>query len=74
MPLPPSVRKMAAESGVDPAKVDGSGKHGQVTKGDMLAAIERAAAQPTPVADAGAGADARAVAAPTMPRAKSACT
>ena len=49
MAVPPSVRKMAAESGVDPAKVDGSGKHGQVTKGDMMAAIERAAAQPTPV-------------------------
>ena len=49
MPMPPSVRKMAAESGMDSGKVDGSGKHGQVTKGDMLAAIERAAAQPTPV-------------------------
>ena len=49
MPLPPSVRKMAAESGIDAAKVDGSGLHGQVTKGDMMAAIERAAAQPTPV-------------------------
>ncbi len=47
--MPPSVRKISAESGVDPAKVDGSGKHGQVTKGDMLAAIERAASQPTPV-------------------------
>src|SRR5215470_13939592 len=33
-PLAPSVRKMAAESGVDPAKVDGSGKDGRVTKGD----------------------------------------
>ncbi len=50
MPSPPSVRKLAAESGVDPAKVDGSGVRGQVTKGDMLAAIERAAAAPTPVA------------------------
>ena len=50
MPAPPSVRKLAAESGVDPNKVDGSGKHGQVTKGDMLAAIERAAAAPTQVA------------------------
>jgi 2-oxoglutarate dehydrogenase E2 component (dihydrolipoamide succinyltransferase) len=49
MPMPPSVRKMAAETGVDPAKVDGSGVRGQVTKGDMLAAIERAAAAPTPV-------------------------
>ena len=50
MPMPPSVRKMAAESGVDPSKVAGSGMHGQVTKGDMIAAIERAAATPTPVA------------------------
>ena len=50
MPLPPSVKKMSAESGVDAAKVEGTGKHGQVTKGDMLSAIERAAAQPTQVA------------------------
>ncbi len=50
MPMPPSVRKMAAESGIDPSKVAGSGMHGQVTKGDMMASIERAAASPTPVA------------------------
>ena len=49
MPLVPSVRKIAAETGVDPARVEGSGKDGRVTKGDMMAAIERAAAQPTPV-------------------------
>ena len=49
MPMPPSVRKMAAESGVDAAAVAGSGVRGQVTKGDMMAAIERAAAAPTPV-------------------------
>jgi 2-oxoglutarate dehydrogenase E2 component (dihydrolipoamide succinyltransferase) len=53
-PLAPSVRKMAAETGVDPGKVDGSGKDGRVTKGDMMAAIERAAAQPTPVAQTAA--------------------
>jgi 2-oxoglutarate dehydrogenase E2 component (dihydrolipoamide succinyltransferase) len=41
---------MAAESGMDAATVPGSGKDGRVTKGDMMAAIERAAAQPTPVA------------------------
>ncbi len=46
---PPSVKKLAAESGVDPAGVAGSGLRGQVTKGDMLAAIEKAAAAPTPV-------------------------
>jgi 2-oxoglutarate dehydrogenase E2 component (dihydrolipoamide succinyltransferase) len=49
MSSPPSVRKMAAESGIDPSKISGTGLHGQVTKGDMLSAIERAAATPTPV-------------------------
>jgi 2-oxoglutarate dehydrogenase E2 component (dihydrolipoamide succinyltransferase) len=52
MPAPPSVRKIAAESGMDASKVAGSGMHGQVTKGDMLAAIERAASSPTPVPSA----------------------
>jgi 2-oxoglutarate dehydrogenase E2 component (dihydrolipoamide succinyltransferase) len=49
MPLAPSVRKIAAETGIDASTVPGSGKDGRVTKGDMLAAIERAAAAPTPV-------------------------
>src|SRR5262245_50855254 len=49
MPVAPPVRKMAAESGMDPGTVPGSGKDGRVTKSDMMAAIERAAAQPTPV-------------------------
>ncbi|MBR0690742.1 2-oxoglutarate dehydrogenase complex dihydrolipoyllysine-residue succinyltransferase [Bradyrhizobium manausense] len=48
-PLAPSVRKLSAESGVDASTVPGSGKDGRVTKGDMLAAIERAASAPTPV-------------------------
>jgi 2-oxoglutarate dehydrogenase E2 component (dihydrolipoamide succinyltransferase) len=52
MPAPPSVRKLAAESGIDVATVPGSGKDGRVTKGDMMAAIERAAAAPMPVASA----------------------
>lgn len=46
----PSVRKLAAESGVDPSTVAGTGLKNQVTKGDMLAAIEKAASAPTPVA------------------------
>ncbi|HZQ12580.1 MAG TPA: 2-oxoglutarate dehydrogenase complex dihydrolipoyllysine-residue succinyltransferase [Pseudolabrys sp.] len=49
MPMPPAVRKMAAESGMDVSQVQGSGVRGQVTKGDMMAAIERAAAAPTPM-------------------------
>jgi 2-oxoglutarate dehydrogenase E2 component (dihydrolipoamide succinyltransferase) len=48
-PLAPSVRKISAESGVDASTVPGSGKDGRVTKGDMLAAIEKAASAPTPV-------------------------
>jgi 2-oxoglutarate dehydrogenase E2 component (dihydrolipoamide succinyltransferase) len=63
-PLAPSVRKLAAESGMDATTVPGTGKDGRVTKGDMLAAIERAAAQPMPVA---APAAAVRVRAPTVP-------
>jgi 2-oxoglutarate dehydrogenase E2 component (dihydrolipoamide succinyltransferase) len=48
-PLAPSVRKLSAESGIGAATVPGSGKDGRVTKGDMLAAIEKAASAPTPV-------------------------
>jgi 2-oxoglutarate dehydrogenase E2 component (dihydrolipoamide succinyltransferase) len=59
-PLAPSVRKMSAETGMDPAKVEGSGKDGRVTKGDMMAAIERAAAAPTPVAQPAAAVHVRA--------------
>src|SRR4051812_11998683 len=60
MPLAPSVRKMAAETGTDPATVPGTGKDGRVTKGDMMAAIERAAAAPTPVAQTAAAVQLRA--------------
>jgi 2-oxoglutarate dehydrogenase E2 component (dihydrolipoamide succinyltransferase) len=60
VPLAPSVRKLSTESGVDAATVPGSGKDGRVTKGDMLAAIERAAAQPTPVAQSAAAVQVRA--------------
>lgn len=38
-PQAPSVRRISAESGMNPASVAGSGKDGRVTKGDMLAAI-----------------------------------
>jgi 2-oxoglutarate dehydrogenase E2 component (dihydrolipoamide succinyltransferase) len=38
-PLAPSVQRLAAESGVDPAAVPGTGKDGRVTKGDMIAVI-----------------------------------
>ncbi len=63
-PLAPSVRKLVTESGMDATTVPGTGKDGRVTKGDMLAAIERAAAQPTPVAAPAAAIQVRA---PTPP-------
>ena len=52
VPVPPSVRKLATETGLDVSTVPGSGKDGRVTKGDMMAAIERAAASPMPVPSA----------------------
>jgi 2-oxoglutarate dehydrogenase E2 component (dihydrolipoamide succinyltransferase) len=60
LPLAPSVRKLAAETGLEPAAVPGTGKDGRITKGDMLAAIERAAAAPTPVAQPAAAIQLRA--------------
>ena len=50
-PQSPAVRKIAADAGIDPAKVNGTGKNGRVTKGDLLAVIEGgvpAAATPSP--------------------------
>jgi 2-oxoglutarate dehydrogenase E2 component (dihydrolipoamide succinyltransferase) len=44
----PAVRRIAAETGIDPSSVAGSGKAGRVIKGDMLAAGERPAT-PAPV-------------------------
>ncbi|MGL4445559.1 MAG: 2-oxoglutarate dehydrogenase complex dihydrolipoyllysine-residue succinyltransferase [Alsobacter sp.] len=43
-PNAPSVNRIAAETGLDPAAVAGSGKDGRVTKGDMLAAVATASA------------------------------
>ena len=46
----PAVARLAAESGVSPANVGGTGKDGRVTKGDMLAAIATGGAAPAPAA------------------------
>lgn len=48
---PPSVRRIAAESGIDPAKVSGTGKDGRVTKKDMLNAVKNSETEePSPSA------------------------
>lgn len=46
--ISPAVRAAAANTGIDPATVAGTGKDGRVTKGDMLAAPAPAAAAPAP--------------------------
>ncbi len=53
----PAVAKLATESGVDASSVAGSGKDGRVTKGDLVAAIERG---PAPAAAPAAPAPMRA--------------
>lgn len=54
--LPPSVRKMTAENGIDANSISGSGKHGQVTKGDVISYLEN-----KPVASATSSAPAKVV-------------
>jgi 2-oxoglutarate dehydrogenase E2 component (dihydrolipoamide succinyltransferase) len=50
-PLSPAVRRLVTEHGVDPAAVQGSGRGGRVTKGDVLTHLEQTptiAKGPTP--------------------------
>ena len=51
-PVSPAVRRVAAETGLDPAKVTGTGKGGRVTKGDLLAAAAAPAAPAAPAPSA----------------------
>ncbi len=46
----PSARKLAHEHDVDASQLKGSGKHGLVTREDVLSAVQPAAGQPVPVA------------------------
>ncbi|MFN7340788.1 MAG: 2-oxoglutarate dehydrogenase complex dihydrolipoyllysine-residue succinyltransferase [Opitutia bacterium] len=69
----PAVRRIAAETGLDPAAVAGTGKAGRVTKGDMLAALEggapvKASPAPAPTPAAPAAAVAQALDRPTEGR------
>jgi 2-oxoglutarate dehydrogenase E2 component (dihydrolipoamide succinyltransferase) len=44
----PVVARIAAEHGIDPARVEGTGRAGRVTKKDILAFVESRAAEPEP--------------------------
>jgi 2-oxoglutarate dehydrogenase E2 component (dihydrolipoamide succinyltransferase) len=46
----PAVRRIVAESGLDPSRIAGTGKAGRITKEDALKAAEAARAQPAPPA------------------------
>jgi 2-oxoglutarate dehydrogenase E2 component (dihydrolipoamide succinyltransferase) len=46
MPLAPAVRRLVAESHVDPAQVEGTGRGGRLTKGDVLSHLETPPAKP----------------------------
>ena len=49
---PPSVQRIAAEAGLNPAQIAGTGKDGRVTKADALAALAQPVPAPAPVASA----------------------
>ena len=65
----PSAQKLMAESGVNPADINGSGKHGQVLKEDVLAAMNKPMATPAPIATGSAAVAPKAAAAPEAPKA-----
>ena len=45
-PAGPSVRRLARELGVDLESIEGSGRHGRITKDDVKAAVRQAATEP----------------------------
>ena len=48
MPPAPSAAKIAIENGIDTARIEGTGRRGQVLKGDVLGAVANGAAAPSP--------------------------
>jgi len=60
MPMSPAVRRIVEDYNLDPMSIEGTGKDGRLTKGDVMGAIESgkaravaAPAAPAPVADTG---------------------
>jgi len=46
--LSPAVNKLVAENNIDPKSVEGSGKDGRLTKGDILAVMDSVSTSPAP--------------------------
>jgi len=49
IPHSPAVRKVLAETGIDPSTLSGSGKDGRLTKADVLGAVKAGSAPSTPI-------------------------
>jgi len=65
--ISPLARKLAAEKGIDPSRVTGSGPGGRIVRADILAAEKSGTAKPEPPAPARRDADSRGVvAAPSI--------
>ena len=68
LPVSPSVRRLAAETGINPATLQGTGKDNRVTKADMLSAVEAKDTGRMPVLQQTHGLEARATStAPATP-------
>jgi 2-oxoglutarate dehydrogenase E2 component (dihydrolipoamide succinyltransferase) len=61
--LSPAVQRIVTEHGLDPSAIEGTGKGGRLTKGDVLAYLETKKSEPAPAAPAPAAP----VAKPTPP-------
>jgi 2-oxoglutarate dehydrogenase E2 component (dihydrolipoamide succinyltransferase) len=66
-PLSPAVRRLVEEHGLDPARIEGTGRGGRLLKEDVLRHLERPPAAPAPAAPAPPAPAAAAPAAPPEP-------
>lgn len=66
--LPPAVRKLIDDNGLNPASISGSGKNGQITKEDVLNAIANKQSAPAAAVSA-APAAAKSAPSPEIPKA-----
>ena len=66
-PLMPAARKLAAEQGIDPSKLQGTGRDGRVTKGDVIEQIGKPGSPAAISAPAVPGKTAQALPQPVSP-------
>lgn len=64
--MSPTVRRLVLENGIDPTKVNGTGKDGRLTKEDILAAVEAQGSSPVKPATSSSSSSTPAVSAPVV--------